>query len=607
MAVFVLLAIVLSALSSCRQLPKSDQRPATADASVPTAAVAGPLSPDDGQWLMAAKDYANSRFSGLREITSQNVATLKPVWTFSTGVLRGQEAAPLVVGSTMYVITPYPNVLYALDLAQPGAPLKWTYKPKPLAASNGVACCDSVNRGAAYWDGRIYFNTLDNHTIAVDAESGREVWKTKVGDINLGETLTMAPIVVKGKVIIGNSGGEMGIRGWLTALDAVTGAIVWRAYHTGPDRDVLIGPAFKPFYAADREPDRGVVSWPADMWKTGGAGAWGWISYDPDLDLIFYGTANPGPWNPDVRPGDNKWSCTVFARRPDTGEAVWAYQYSPHDLYDHDSVNEHLVLDLPFRGQLRKILVHPDRNGRMYVFDRQTGEVLSAEPFGFINTSRGVDLKTGRPLMVDEKKPLTGRVVRDICPASAGAKDWQPTSYSPSTGLLYIPHQNLCQDVEMLDVSYIAGTPYVGANVRMYAGRDGHRGQLQAWDIVQGAQRWVIKEEFPVWSGAVSTAGDVVFYGTMEGWFKAVNARTGAPLWQYKTGSGIVGQPITYKGPDGKQYVAVLSGVGGWAGAIVAGNLDARDPTAALGMANAMSDLPQHSTKGGTLYVFALP
>jgi PQQ-dependent dehydrogenase (methanol/ethanol family) len=600
------LVIVAGTSGACRQLPQSEQRPST-DALAPPAVATGPLAPEDGQWLMAAKDYANTRFSGLREITSENVSALKPVWTFSTGVLRGQEAAPLVVGSTMYVITPYPNVLYALDLAQPGAPLKWTYKPKPLAASNGVACCDSVNRGGAYSDGRIFFNTLDNHTIAVDAESGREVWKTKVGDITVGETLTMAPIVVKGKVILGNSGGEMGIRGWLTALDAGTGAIAWRAYHTGPDKDVLIGPRFKPFYAADRGPDQGIASWPAGLWKTGGAGAWGWISYDPDLDLIFYGTANPGPWNPDVRPGDNKWSCTVFARRPDTGEAVWAYQYSPHDLYDHDSVNEHLVLDLQFRGQLRKLLVHPDRNGHMYVIDRQTGEVLSAVPFGFTNAIATVDLKTGRPLMVDEKKPLTGKVVRDICPSSAGAKDWQPTSYSPATGLLYIPHQNLCQDVEMLDVSYIAGTPYVGANVKMFAGPGGHRGQLQAWDVVRGTQAWAIQEEFPIWSGAVSTAGDVVFYGTMEGWFKAVNARTGAPLWQYKTGSGIVGQPITYRGPDGKQYVAVLSGVGGWAGAIVAGNLDARDTTAALGMVNAMSDLPQHSTKGGTLYVFALP
>jgi PQQ-dependent dehydrogenase (methanol/ethanol family) len=297
----------------------------------------------------------------------------------------------------------------------------------------------------------------------------------------------------------------------------------------------------------------------------------------------------------------------VFARRPDTGEAVWGYQYNPHDLFDHDSVNEHLVLNLPFKGQERKLLVHPERNGHMYVFDRQTGEILSAEPFAFINTSTGIDLKTGRPQMVAEKKPVTGRVVRNICPAAPGAKDWQPVSYSPQTGLMYIPHQNLCHDVEALDVGYIAGTPYVGANVKMYAGPGGHRGQLQAWDVVNARQIWMIKENFPVWSGTVATAGDVVFYGTMEGWFKAVHAKTGAPLWQFKTGSGIVGQPITYKGPDGKQYVAVFSGVGGWAGAIVAGNLDARDPTAALGFANAMSDLPQHTAKGGMLHVFALP
>ncbi|HJP59791.1 MAG TPA: methanol/ethanol family PQQ-dependent dehydrogenase [Gemmatimonadaceae bacterium] len=599
--------VILLSSSACRRIPTDEQKPAKASsASAPQPSQQSAIA-DDGQWLMAAKDFANTRFSGLKEITTENVASLKPAWTFSTGVLRGHEGAPLVVGATMYVVTPYPNNLYALDLTQPGAPAKWVYKPKPLTASQGVACCDTVNRGAAYADGKIFYNTLDNHTVAVDAEAGTEVWNTKVGDIAVGETLTMAPIVVKGKVILGNSGGEMGIRGRVTALDASTGAVAWRAFHTGPDADVLIGPNFKPFYPSDRGTDLGVSSWPADMWRTGGASAWGWISYDPELDLIFYGTANPGPWNSDLRPGDNKWSCTVFARRPETGEAVWAYQYNPHDLYDHDSVNEHMVLDLVFKGQMRKLLVHPERNGHMYVLDRQTGEVLSAEPFAFVNSSTGVDLKTGRPVMVTEKKPLTGRVVRDICPAAPGAKDWQPTSYSPQTGLLYIPHQDLCQDVEALDVGYIAGTPYVGANVKMYTGPSGQRGQVQAWDIVNGRQVWKIQENFPVWSGTVVTAGNVLFYGTMEGWFKAVNAKTGALLWQFKTGSGIIGQPITYKGPDGKQYVAVFSGVGGWAGAIVAGNLDSRDPTAALGFVNAMSDLPQHTTKGGTLHVFALP
>ncbi len=556
---------------------------------------------------MAAKDYANTRYSGLQEITTQNVKNLRPAWTFSTGVLRGQEAAPLVVNGMMYIVTPYPNILYALDLTQPGAPAKWTYKPKPAAASQGVACCDTVNRGAAYADGRVFINTLDNHTIAVDAATGRELWNATLGDINRGETITMAPIVVKGKVLVGNSGGEFGVRGWVTAVNANDGSIAWRAYHTGPDKDVLIGSAFKPFYQSDRGKDLGVSTWPPDQWQIGGASMWGWISYDPGLDLIYYGTANPGPWNPQLRPGDNKWSCTLFARRPETGEAVWAYQYNPHDLYDHDSINEHLVLDLPIKGQQRKVLVHPERNGHMYVIDRQTGEVLMADPFAYTNTSTGVDLKTGRPQMVKDKEPQTGKVVREICPPEPGAKDWQPSAYSPRTGMLYVPHQNLCEDIEGLEVSYIEGTPYVGTNVKMYAGPGGKRGEFEAWDVVNGKKVWGIPEDLPVWSGTVVTAGDVAFYGTMDGWFKAVNAKTGEQLWQFKTGSGIIGQPITYKGPDGKQYVAVLSGVGGWAGAIVSGNLDPQDPTAALGFVNAMADLPAKTTKGGTLYVFSLP
>jgi alcohol dehydrogenase (cytochrome c) len=297
----------------------------------------------------------------------------------------------------------------------------------------------------------------------------------------------------------------------------------------------------------------------------------------------------------------------VFARRPATGEAVWAYQYNPHDLFDHDSINEHLVLDLTINGQMRKTLVHPERNGHMYVLDRATGEILSAEPFAYTNSSTGVDMKTGRPKLVQAKEPQTGKVVREICPAAPGAKDWQPTAYSPRTGMLYIPHQNLCMDEEGLEVSYIEGTPYVGANVKMYAGPGGKRGEFEAWDVANGKKVWGIPEELPVWSGTVVTAGDVAFYGTMDGWFKAINAKTGEQLWQFKTGSGIIGQPITYRGPDGKQYVAVLSGVGGWAGAIVAGGLDPADPTAALGFVNAMADLPQHTNKGGMLYVFSLP
>jgi PQQ-dependent dehydrogenase (methanol/ethanol family) len=567
----------------------------------------GANEPEDGNWVRPAKNFASTRYSGLDQINTTNAKTLKVAWTFETGVLRGQEAAPIVVNNTMYVVTPYPNLLYALDLTQPGAPKKWTYDPKPLAAAQGVACCDVVNRGVVYDAGRLYYNTLDNHTVAVDANTGRELWNTKLGDINDGETITMAPLVVKGKVLVGNSGGEMGVRGWLTALDAGTGKIVWRAYHTGPDKDVLIGPRFKPFYASDRGKDLGVNSWPPDKWHQGGAGMWGWISYDPGSNLIYYGSANAGPWNAEMRPGDNKWGSTLFARDPDTGEAVWAWQADPHDLFDYDEINESVLLDMPVNGQTRQVLVRADRPGYMDVLDRRTGELLSADPFVHITSTKGIDLKSGRMIANEEKTPKTGEVVRDICPAAPGGKDWQPMAFSPRTGLLYVPHQNLCMDFEAVEPNYIAGTPYVGANVKMYAGPGGNRGVFSAWDPVARKEVWSVKEEFPVWSGALATAGDVVFYGTMDGWFKALDARSGQLLWQFRTGSGIIGQPISYRGPDGKQYVAVLSGVGGWPGGIVSGDLDPRDSSAALGFVNAMKDLKEHTQKGGTLYVFALP
>jgi PQQ-dependent dehydrogenase (methanol/ethanol family) len=568
-----------------------------------TAADADPA----GEWRRPARDYAGTRFSPLDRLTPQNVAQLGVKVTFSTGFLRGHEAAPLVVNNTMYVVTPFPNVLYALDLTQAGSPVKWKYEPKPLAASQGVACCDVVNRGAVYSDGLIIYNTLDNRTVAVDAITGKEKWVAQLGDINRGETMTMAPLVVKGKVLVGNSGGEMGVRGWLTALDVATGKIAWRAYSTGPDKDVRIGSRFKPFYAGERGGDLGIHTWPGDGWSHGGGTVWGWISYDPILNLVYYGTSNPGPWNAEQRPGDNKWTAGVFARDPDTGDAVWFYQMSPHDLWDYDGVNESVLVDLQIGGAQRRVMLRADRNGYLYVIDRTTGQVLSADPFVHITSTNGIDPKSGRPIENEEKKPTLGVVVRDVCPAAPGGKDWQPTAFSSQTGYLYIPANNLCMDFEGVEANYIAGTPFVGANVRMYAGPGGNRGEFIAWDPVARKKAWSVRERFPVWSGVVVTAGGVAFYGTMDGWFKAVDARSGAPLWQFKTGSGIVGQPVTYLGPDGKQYVAILVGVGGWAGAVVAGSLDVRDPTAALGFVNAMADLPQATTKGGMLYIFGLP
>ena len=605
------LALVLTALSAAcgPDGPARGDEAARASegAAAPgTRATAEPMLPpgaDQGEWTIPARDYGSTRYSPLEQITTENVGALRLAWSFSTGVLRGHEAAPIVADGAMYVVTPWPNYLYALDLAT--GEQKWKYDPGTARAAQGVACCDVVNRGAAYSDGRVFFNTLDNHTVAVDAKSGKEIWKVKLGEINRGETMTMAPLVVDDKVYVGNSGGEMGVRGWITALEAGSGKIAWRAYHTGPDADVLIGPRFRPFYPSHRGKDLGVSTWPPDQWKLGGGSVWGWISYDPEVNVIYYGTGNPGVWNPAMRPGDNKWSTTIFARDADTGEALWAYQTAPHDEHDYDGVNELLLLTLEIEGRSRKVAVRPGRTGFLYVIDRATGEVLSAEPYGHVNWAKGIDLKTGRPIFNEEKR--TGnRSATNICPAAPGMKDWQPSAFSPRTGLLYLPHNNLCMDYEGGEAGYIAGTPYVGARVKMYAGPGGHRGVYSAWDPAAQRQVWAIEERFPVWSGTVVTAGDVAFYGTMDRWFKAVHARTGQLLWQYRVGSGIIGQPVTYLGPDGRQYVAILSGVGGWAGATALGLMPEIDPFIALGFGNAMADLPQYTAQGGMLYVFAL-
>ncbi|HEX4113117.1 MAG TPA: methanol/ethanol family PQQ-dependent dehydrogenase [Stellaceae bacterium] len=587
--------------------------PAVAATPTPPAAPAMPAPPasaaptDDGQWPMAAKNYAATRFSSLDEINDQTVKNLRADFTFSLGTKTGVEDAPIVVNNTMYVITPYPNYVYALDLTKPGAPLKWEFLPKPAPASQGVACCDVVNRGVVYSDGKIIFNTLDDQTMAVDANTGKLLWRTKVGDISTGESITMAPLVVKGKVLVGNSGGEFGVRGWLTALDVDTGKIAWRAYSTGPDKDVLIGSDFHPFYPQDRGKDLGVTTWPPGAWKIGGGTVWGWIAYDPDLNLIYYGTANPGPWNQEQRPGDNLWTTTIFARDPDTGAAKWAYQMNPHDEHDYDGINEIILVDMPVAGKIRKVLLHPDRNSYLYVIDRTTGELISADPYGPLNSYTGVDMKTGRPIVNQAKTTKVGKMVRDICPTASGGKDWEPSAYSPLTGLLYIPHENMCMDWEDVQTNYIEGTPYVGATVIMKPGPGGNRGEVTAWDPVARKPAWQIKEDLPAYSGALATAGNLVFYGTMDGWFKAVDAKTGALEWRFKTGSGIIGQPVAFKAPDGHEEVAITSGVGGWAGAIVSGNLDPHDPTGALGMVGAMGDLKQRTTPGGMLYVFDLP
>lgn len=559
----------------------------------------------NGQWTIPSGDLSATRYSPLDKINSTNVQNLHIVGTMSTGIPHGHEGSPLVVGSTLYIVTPYPNNLIALDLTKPGFPMRWMFQPNPDIRSVGIACCDTVNRGASYANGKIIYNLLDDHTVAVDADTGKLAWKTQVGDIHLGETLTGAPLVVRNIAYVGDSGGELGVRGRLTALDVNSGKILWVAYSTGTDQDVRIGHDFHAFYKKDQGKDLGVKSWTPQQWKLGGGTIWGWISYDPELNLLLYGTGNPGVWNADMRPGDNKWSCTIWARDPDTGMAKWAYQVEPHDGFDYDEIMENIAVDMPWHGQQRKLLLHPGRNGFMFVLDRQTGEVLSAEKFVPVTWASGYDLKTGIPHEDLTKRPHFGHYGKDICPSSTGGKEFVPSSFDPKTGLLYIPAHNTCMDYEAEAVNYIAGTPYLGASVRMYPGPGNYQGELIAWDVQNAKPVWSIKEpDFPVYSGVLTTGGDLAFYGTMDGWFRAVDARSGKVLWQVKLASGIVGNPMTFVGPDGKQYVAIYSGIGGWMGATALPSISNDDPYAALGVVGAMRKIKSATQPGDLLYVF---
>ncbi len=561
-----------------------------------------------GEWTLPAGDLANTRFSTLNQITTGNVSNLKLVATMSTGIPHGHEGNPLVLNNTMYVITPFPNYLIALDLKNPTGPEKWRFDPQADPVAQGKACCDVVNRGGSYGDGKIVYSTLDGTVVAVDAQSGKQVWRTKLADPHKGETITMAPLIVKDRVIVGNSGGELGVRGWDAGLDLATGKVVWKAFNSGPDKDVLIGADFKPFYKKDQGTDLGANSWRGDEYLRAGATQWGWVSYDPELNLIYYGTGNPGVWNADQRPGDNKWSITIFARDPETGAAKWAYQVLPHDAWDYDEIMENILVDMNWHGSMRKLLIHPGRTGFVFVLDRGTGELLSAEKFmPQTNWASGFDLKTGLPAINEDKRTHQGTTTRDICPSSTGGKEFTPSSFSPRTGLLYISAHNTCMDYGGLKANYISGTPYLGADVKMKPGPGGIQGYLVAWDVKNARAAWTMEEsKWPLYSGVLSTAGDVVFFGTMDRMFKAVDAHTGKLLWQYQLGSGIISNPMTYTGPDGKQYVALYAGIGGWMGAAALPSISTDDPTAALGITGAMKGIKSYTSPGGTLYIFSL-
>jgi len=565
------------------------------------------LSNDANNWAMPTGDYANTRFSKLDQITAGNVGTLKVAWTFSTGVLRGHEGNPLVIGNMMYVHTPFPNNVYALNLDD--GTIVWRYEPKQDPSVIPVMCCDTVNRGLAYGEGKIILNQADTNLVALDAKTGKEVWKTANGNPKIGETGTIAPIVVKDKVMVGISGGEFGVRCHLTSYDLATGKRVWRGYSMGPDSDILVDPVKTTHLGKPVGKDSGTNTWKGDQWKIGGGCTWGWVSYDPESNLLFYGTGNPSTWNPKQRPGDNRWSMTIMARDADTGMAKWFYQMTPHDEWDYDGINEMILVNQKINGKMRKLLVHFDRNGFGYTMDRNTGELLVAEKYDpVVNWATHVDMKTGRPQVVSKySTEQNGEDVnsKGICPAALGTKDMQPAAFSPKTGLFYVPTNHVCMDYEPFRVTYTPGQPYVGATLSMYPPEgDTHMGNFIAWDATKGKIVWSNKEQFSVWSGALATAGGVVFYGTLEGYLKAVDAKTGKELYKFRTPSGIIGNVMTYT-HKGKQYVAILSGVGGWAGIGLAAGLT--NPSDGLGAVGGYAALSNYTRLGGSLTVFSLP
>ena len=599
------------------------RKSALVGALLATTFVASPVMANDdvlkqvdnpNQWVLQTGDYFNQRYSTLDQINKSNVKDLKVAWTFSTGVLRGHEGSPLVIGDTMYVHTPFPNIVYALDLNNEGR-IIWKYEPKQDPSVIPVMCCDTVNRGVAYADGKIFLHQADTTVVALDAKNGKEIWKVVNGDPKKGETNTATVLPVKDKVIVGISGGEFGVQCHVTAYDMNTGKKVWRGYSVGPDDQILVDAEKTMSLGKPVGKDSSIKTWQGDQWKIGGGCTWGWYSYDPELNLMYYGSGNPSTWNPAQRPGDNKWSMTIWARDVDTGVAKWVYQMTPFDEWDYDGINEVILADIDVKGEKRKVAVHFDRNGLAYTLDRATGELLVADKYDpVVNWTTGVEMDKskpnyGRPYVVDKYSTAKNGPdvnTKGVCPAALGTKDQQPAAFDRKNGLFYVPTNHVCMDYEPFKVSYTAGQPYVGATLSMYPapGSHGGMGNFIAWDAGKGKIVWSKPEPFSVWSGALATAGDVVFYGTLEGYLKAVDPADGKELFKFKTPSGIIGNVMTYSHKD-KQYVAILSGIGGWAGIGLAAGLT--NPNDGLGAVGGYAGLKNYTALGGVLTVFSLP
>ena len=519
---------------------------------------------EPGSWLTHGRTYSEQRFSPLKQINDQNAAQLGLAWSYDLDTNRGQEATPLVVDGVMYFTTAWSKVV-AVN-AETGAKL-WTYDPQvpPEWAIN--ACCDVVNRGLAVWKGKLFLGTLDGRLVALEAATGKLVWEKLTIDPRSRYTITGAPRVVKGRVIIGNGGAEMSVRGYISAYDADTGNMLWRFY-------TVPGDPSKPFESPILE--QAAKTWTGEWWKFGGGGTvWDSIVYDPELDLLYIGVGNGAPWNWRIRSprgGDNLFLSSIVALKPETGEYVWHYQETPAEMWDFTASQQIILADISIDGQVRKVLLHAPKNGFFYVLDRATGALISAKPYTYVNWTSGVDMQNGRPIETAIAR-YPGNDPAPVVPGPLGAHSWQPMSYNPLTGLVYIPVNDVGfkykspQHFEFKKLAANYGVDVVAAGMPQDPKLkktilDTVKGKLVAWDPVQQKQTWVVEQAGPWNGGVLSTAGNLVFEGTASGKFEAYGADSGKKVWSFPAQTGVMAGPVSYT-VNGEQYIAVLAGWGG--------------------------------------------
>ncbi len=533
------------------------------------------VKPEPENWLQYRGTYDGWGYSPLDQVTTANVANLVPVWTFSTGVAEGHQSPPIVNNGIMFVSTPQ-NQILALD-AKSGE-LLWRYKrdlPEDLFQLH------PTNRGVGLYEDKVYLATLDAHVVALDAKTGKVIWDQTVEDYKKGYYMTLAPLIAKGKVMVGVSGGELGIRGFVQALDAKTGTPAWKTF-TIP---------------APGEP--GADTWKGDTWKTGGVSVWITGTYDPNLNLSYWGTGNAAQWIGELRPGDNLYSASVLALDVDTGKLRGYHQYHWNDSWDWDEVSAPILMDVTRSGRTIKGLVHPARNGYLWVLERKADGIgfVDAKPYVNQTAFKSIDPRTGRPTYDETRKPVMNKKIA-FCPSLWGGKDWPPAAYSPKTGYLYIPaNENLCGSLLGTEQKYEVGKLWLGSEIKDIGltvnSGTAHIGEIQAWDMNTGQKVWTRTFESHNWGPVLTTGGGLVFAGgTNDRYFRALDAKNGELLWQWRTNSGITAVPSSFA-VDGVQYIAVQSGWG----------VDAQRMQNSLDeFRGVKTDVPQ----GGVIWVFAV-